>query len=168
MQFQANNFTSTLSSIPEGKDGILYTMKLMRSLVKQYKKSLAVRTLAVQIVNPYYQKDWNAEIKALQSFVRDRIRYTRDIRDVETIQTPDVTLRLKSGDCDDKSTLLASLLESIGHPTRFIAIGFQPDQFEHVYVETRIGTKWIPLETTEPVNIGWQPKNIQARMYVYN
>jgi transglutaminase-like putative cysteine protease len=75
---------------------------------------------------------------------------------------------MRAGDCDDKSVLLAALLESIGHPTRFVAIGFQPDDFEHVFVETKIADRWISLETTEPVEIGWMPQHIRARLTVNN
>ncbi len=59
-------------------------------------------------------------------------------------------MEYRKGDCDDQAVLIASLLESIGHPTRFIAIKtstFGP--YVHVYVETRIGNKWFPVETTE-------------------
>ena len=158
---------ATLKSIPEGKEGILSTLLLMKQLAKDFRKNLVIRSIAVALCDKYPQKDYVSEIRALQAYVRDKIRYIKDVRDVETIQTPLVTLDIKSGDCDDKCTLLASLLESIGHPTRYVAIGFQPDTFEHVLVETRIGNKWIPLECTEPVQIGWQPLNIQARMVVH-
>jgi hypothetical protein len=43
-----------------------------------------------------------------------------------------------------------------------------PGTFTHVYVETRIGDKWIGLETTEPVAMGWKPRGIVARMVVNN
>lgn len=168
MQFQTKPFTSKLAEIPNGSAGIFASLKVMRSLVRQYKSYLPIRTLAVQLVNGHRQKDWNAEVSSLQKFVRDKIRYTRDITDIETIQTPDVTLRLRAGDCDDKSVLLAALLESIGYSTRFVAIGFAPETYEHVLVEVRKKTGWIPLETTEPVGIGWQPINIKAKMVVYN
>jgi transglutaminase-like putative cysteine protease len=139
----------------------------MKSLVKDYRKDLFIRTLAVALVNDFDQKDYVGEIKALQKFVRNKIRYVKDVRDVETIQTPIVTLQMRSGDCDDKCTLLASLLEAIGHPTRFAAIGFAPDVYEHVLVETRIGRKWIALETTEPVQIGWYPEGVISRMVLH-
>lgn len=89
---------------------------------------------------------------------------------VERIQTADKTLELAAGDCDDKSILLASMLEALGHPTRFMAIGFEPNVFTHVYVETKIGNDWIPLETTEPVPMGWEPdpSRIAARLPHYN
>lgn len=169
MQFQPNNhkFTATLSNIPDGKDGILQTLLTMKALVKQYRTDITIRTLAAHLVSNYPQKDYVSEVKALHRYVKNQIRYVKDVRDVETLQTPLVTLKMRSGDCDDKCVLLASLLESIGHPTRFVAVGFAPDQYEHVLVETRIGRKWIPLETTEPVNIGWQPLNVKSSLVVH-
>lgn len=140
----------------------------MGGLVRAAKKSLPVRQTALSLVNGNRQKDWSAEVKALHAFVRDNIRYLRDIRGVETLQTPDKTLEFGQGDCDDKSTLLAALLESIGHPSRFVAIGFAPDTYQHVYAETKIGDKWVSLETTEPVEMGWEPKGVRARLIFFN
>jgi len=161
-------FKSQLSMIPDGKSGVIVTLKTMRDITKRYKTSIPIRTLAVALTNGLRQKDWHGEIKALHEFVRDKIRYVRDITDVETLQMPDITLKIGAGDCDDKSMLLASLLESINHPTRFVAVGFRPDVYSHVYVESRIGNRWIPLETTEPVPMGWTPPNIKTRLVIHN
>lgn len=166
--YLGNSPPSLLTALPEGKAGVVKTLKIMRSVVRQGKKNPAVRQAAVEITQGLRQKDWIGEVKALWSFVRDRIRYLKDIRGVETIQTPERTLENAQGDCDDKSVLLASLLESIGHPTRFVAIGFTPGKYSHVYVETKIGNKWISLETTEPVNIGWKPPGITNALVIYN
>lgn len=165
--------TATLHALPAGNAGVRATLNLMRELVRHYKKDLNIRNLAAQIVSPLQQKNFVGEVKRLHGFVRDNVRYVRDIHGVETIQTPPKTLEFGYGDCDDKATLLAALLESIGHPTRFVAIGMQPGKLSHVYVETLIGPNrspdsWIGLETTEPVPAGWKPRNVAARMMVYN
>jgi transglutaminase-like putative cysteine protease len=160
--------SSQLRLIPSGKDGIVATLRIMRDMVRQFKKTLPIRTLALQLTNGMAQKAWSQEIAALHAFVRDRIRYVRDITDVETVQTPVVTLQMGAGDCDDKVTLLAALLESIGHPTRFVAVGFRPEDYEHVYLETRLGAGWIPLETTEPVEPGWSPPRVACKIVMFN
>lgn len=170
MYFDASNrpMSATLQAIPDGKAGTVATLKIMREITKAGKTSLPVRNLAIGLISHLQQKDYFNEIKTLHRFVRDQIRYVKDVRGVETVQTPDVTLAIRAGDCDDKSVLLAALLESIGHPTRFVAIGFKPDDFVHVYVETRIGTSWVPVETTEPVEVGWSPKGVVSRFVLYN
>lgn len=168
--FLGSPTVATLQMIPDGAPGIAATLKIMSRIVKEFKKSMTVRNTALSLIASCAQKDWSCEVRNLHAFVRDSIRYVGDITDVETVQTPDKTLELQAGDCDDKSLLLASLLESIGHPTRFTAIGFQPGVYSHVYVETKIGNAWIPLETTEDVEAGWEPdpKIILERMHHYN
>ena len=163
---------STLGYIPEGPPGIAATLKIMSRLVREGKKSMVVRDHVVKLIRAegLAQKDWIGEIRVLHRFVRDDVRYLMDPTDVELVQDPECTLRLRVGDCDDKSTLLCAMLESIGHPTRFLAIGFEPGIYEHVLLETKIGEQWITCETTEPVEIGWRPPSglIRARMIHHN
>jgi transglutaminase-like putative cysteine protease len=129
-----------------------------------------VRETALSLTNGVRQKDWVGEVNSLFRWVRDHIRYVRDINGVETLQTPVVTMEVAAGDCDDKSTLLATLLESIGHPTRFVAAGYQaPGRYSHVYVETKLGSRWVPLDATlidRPM--GSIPRPPVARMVVHN
>jgi len=162
---------STLGLIPDGPAGIAATLKIMGQMVRTNKKDIAtVRNTALQLIAPLEQKDYAGEVRALHAYVRDAIRYCHDITDVETVQTPQVTLQCAAGDCDDKAVLLCALLESIGHPTKFVAIGFSPNVYEHVYCETKIGCNWISLETTEPVDAGWAPNPsiVRARMEFFN
>jgi transglutaminase-like putative cysteine protease len=136
------------------------TLELMSRIVRRYKRHSAVRNTALELTQGLAQKDSPGEIRRLFEFVRDRVRYVRDIKGIETLQTPDATLEIGQGDCDDKSTLLAALLETIGYPTRFVAVGSRPGSYSHVYVETRTrsGERWLPLDATEPVLAGWSPR----------
>lgn len=130
-------------------------------MVKHFKKDMQIRGLAQTLVSDLPgHKNWTGQIKALHGFVQDNVQYVRDVRGVETLATPLKTLETMQGDCDDQATLLASLLESIGHPTRFVAMKhstFGP--YVHVYTETKIGDKWYPLETTEKFPAGFPMKN---------
>lgn len=104
----------------------------------------------------------------LHAYVRDKIRYQLDISGVETIRTPELTMRERVGDCDDKSVLLASLLQAIGHPARFVVFSFSPGApFSHVYVETLIGDRWIGAETTEPWPLGQSPEGVSRALPFY-
>ena len=153
--------------IPDGSAGTKATLNLMRSLVIDYRAHEAIRSLTASLVRDLKSKDYVGEVKAIHRYVRDSIRYLRDVHDVETIHTPDEIIFRKQGDCDDKSLLAATMLQSIGHPVRFVAVGFVPDEFEHVYPETKIGDRWFSVETTEDVEIGWQPSGIRSRMVVH-
>lgn len=124
-----------------------------------------IREVALEQVRYLPQKDFYGEAKAMHNFVQNHIRYVRDIADTEVIQTPLKTLEYGQGDCDDKATLLAAMLESIGHITRFHAVGFQTGKISHVLLEDNINGQWVPLETTEPVAMGWLPPNIRESRY---
>lgn len=161
--------TYTLQAIPDGADGIRATLKAMSHITKAFKTSPMVRELALSLTANLPPKNWAAEAQAIHAFVRDKIRYIKDVRGVETLQTPAQTLRIKQGDCDDKSVLVASLLESIGHPTRFVAVGFTGDKrYTHVFPQTKIAGKWVTLETTEPWPMGRHPKGVKDAMTQHN
>jgi len=116
------------------------------------------------IVSAVPNKQYAAEARAIQEWVRGNIRYTRDINGVETLQVPEKTLEYKQGDCDDHAVLVAALLESIGHPARFRAIATGRN-FSHVFTETKIGPRWLSVETTEWWDMGYLPRNISKSMY---
>lgn len=158
-----------MMGIPSGQAGTKATLKIMRRIIRQYKAALPIRMLAQKLTRYLPQKNYTREVRTLHHFVQNKVRYVKDIRGVETIQTPIQTLKLGSGDCDDKSILVASLLESIGHETRLVACGFrQPKSFSHVFVQTKIGPKWVSVECTEPWTLGKAPPNITTRMIMRN
>jgi transglutaminase-like putative cysteine protease len=145
--------------IPNGPAGIRTTLHLMANLASRAKTTPQVRELALSIVGLVPGKNFRGEIDRIYTWVRDSIRYTRDVRGVETIQTPAKTIEYMQGDCDDQVTLLAALLESIGIEARFKAVGFTPGHFQHVYLEARDNGEWIALDPTEQVAPGWAPPN---------
>jgi transglutaminase-like putative cysteine protease len=147
-----------LSGIPDGVAGTRATLKAMTRLVKQFKKDPSINLLALELTRGLPSYDTLGEVHRLQNFVRDRIRYVMDVDGVETLRTPLVTLEYEAGDCDDKATLLCSLLATIGHPCQFIAMGFDGQGFSHVMAAVRLGTRVIPCETILPgVGPGWFP-----------
>ncbi len=168
MKPHKKTLSATFHSIPEGKAGVLATLDAMKLLVHEYKKSLVIRELALSLTLDNLQKAYFSEVKAIHAYVRDKIRYVKDIRGIETLHTPETLLQLGQGDCDDKSTLTATLLESIGHKTRFEAVGFRPGAFSHVLVSVKLGDKWLPLETTEPVGPGWYPPRVVEKIILEN
>jgi transglutaminase-like putative cysteine protease len=70
--------------------------------------------------------------KAIFYFVQKNFNYLNDPLTFEYYKTPQESLKSNSGDCDDASILLSSLLQSIGFQTRFV---FVPG---HVYVQVKI------------------------------
>lgn len=83
---------------------------------------------------------------------------------VDTVRFPRTTLQLKSGDCDDSTALVCTLLESVGIQTAiitspghvFMAFNTEiPVKNEWMYkmqgtvTLSKNGTLWIPIETTK-------------------
>lgn len=157
---------ATLLSLPDGDAGTRATLKVMASLVRQYRKSLPIRMQALDIVRSVPgDKNFRGMASALCLWVAHNVQYVRDIHDVETVQTPLKTLDLMQGDCDDQATLLASLLQAVGFPARFLAIKTATlGPFVHVVAEAKIGRDWYPLETTEPWEPGTFPVKVAGTM----
>lgn len=154
----------TLQALPDGVAGIKATLAQMVKYARAGKDTYTVRRLAEQIIVGVKQKSYIEEARALQEYVRDHIRYTMDIRGTETLATPEMTIARGLGDCDDKALMVSALLESVGHPTRFVAVGRVANIYEHVLVETKIANNWIPVETTENVPLGWYPPGMNSRL----
>jgi transglutaminase-like putative cysteine protease len=167
---------ASIGSLPSGLDGVRATLRVMVKVCRDFLKPrptdfeaidslLLVRVTAQRAVQRCPEKDYWAEIAALHRLVRDDIRYTGDMLDKETLQFPDKTLLLQSGDCDDKAMLLCALAHCIGYPSRFcaVAVGGSPD-FSHVSGQCLIdGFGWINAECIPiddagtKVELGWFP-----------
>lgn len=131
---------------------------------------MPVRNLAVGLTTKGFwngrglrQKDFAGEAKRINDYVRDEIRYVGDINGVELVHDPVTLLEIGAGDCDDKATLLASLLLAIGHQPRFVAVSLDGREFCHVWVQDAIDGRWLDLETTEPLPFGASVDTSQVR-----
>lgn len=158
--------TSTLYGIPDGAGGIRATLDMMVLFTRQYRSDITLRTLAETIIGGIPGKDYIGEIQSVQDWVRDNIRYTKDIYDTETLKTPLYLIQHPFGDCDDMALLAGTLLNALGHKVRYVAVGTDaPGEFNHVFPETVINNgRWISVETTESVPLGWRPETITAQM----
>jgi hypothetical protein len=171
---------SQLGTIPSGIAGVRTTLKLMVQLARRAKTHALIRETAKGLVGSCPEKNLLCEVTQLQHFVRDQIRYIRDVHDVETLQTPDNTLTTRQGDCDDKASLLASLLLAIGIPAAFCALGVRGGPYSHVMAEAILrtrkgGVQYVPCETIikiDPatgtsIEPGWFPPDATCMMVAH-
>lgn len=156
---------SRIYIIPGGVAGVRATLKIMQRLVRQGRKDPGVVTLVERVVHPCPANDTRCEIAAIFQWVKTHIRYMRDIRDVEKINTAERTLRVGTGDCDDMAVLLASMLEAAGNKTKFLVVGFASGEYEHVVTQVRLGLGWMTLDpTVKHATLGWIPPGITRKM----
>lgn len=144
-----------IGKLSSGDRGTAETLSIMRRFANAGSRNVTVRDTAIHVVaqEPGAQHNPLAQLEALFRFVRDRIAFIGDVRGVETLQTPEKTLEVGAGDCDDRATLLVAMARSIGIPAQFdfcviAANPIRPRAFSHVYVIATIGGKRIALDPT--------------------
>lgn len=147
-----------------GNAGVHHTVRTMRQMVETYKPDPEILRAAVGVIYLTPEHSQVTEAEALYNYVRDFIRYVRDPVGLEALTIPPVTLLRQVGDCDDQATLLATMLEAVGYPTRFVLAGYQSRDFEHVYLEVFAGGRWIPADPIEKQSVfGYEPPNYVSR-----
>ena len=162
---------STLAAIPGGTNGVRATLATMVRLTRTGRRDVGIVQLARSIALPVPARDYRGEVQACLTWVKLHIRYVADPRDVESVASPDATLKMQSGDCDDMSVLLASLLEAIGHRTRFVAFAYNTtdEPYSHVLCQTLLGAGvWVTLDPTISTStIGWTPPGATRGMIAH-
>lgn len=156
--------------LADGDAGTRQTLELMKTLALEGTQHGDIWQLSRELVggsNPVEVHDQASEAQRLLSYVQE-LRWTPDTGHAETVAAPWRTLQVRAGDCDDLSTLLASLGVSIGLETRFKAIASNPDfkqDFSHVYLQFKIGDQWISAEPSiKGVPLGWESPTIFRTM----
>lgn len=112
------------------------TVRVMTAKANEQKKAL--RPLAEKICDGIESGDYNSEIYALYAFACAKLRYSRDIHNVEYVKAPVRMLETRVGDCDDLATLLAALCMSMGNECRFLVLGFEDAQPSHVICQVAV------------------------------
>lgn len=174
MHLASGNVPVKYKELPGGFRGTDATVKEMSrvAMSKYGSRSPKIRALACNIIRQagIREKDYVAEALAIGNWVKNNIRYVKDVYGQETLSYPEeVAFNMQAGDCDDQSILLAALLGSVGIPSRFKTMGLTPVQYSHVYLQAKPGKQWItmdPIMSEKP--IGWEvPKSRRAIEKVY-
>ena len=144
MHLASGDINAEYSVLPEGQDASVdATVNLMSEMAKGKwgARSPKVRALAINIINKANvpDKDYFGMVDAIHNYVRDEIRYVKDVVGQETLSYPEETLfNSKAEDCDGKSIAEMALLGSIGIRSYPVVIGLIPNHFSHVYIHVEI------------------------------
>ncbi len=110
-----------------------FSASYSKSILTKYKEKIDSAEAELKI----FQK-----IKILfNEFVKNMVYVSDPRADVDHVQFPNETIKLKGGDCDDFSVCFSSLLESIGIETAFVDYK-NPDGISHVNL--LINTQLLP------------------------
>lgn len=153
--------TSTVRKYRGPKD----TLDLMakHALGPNGERDIQVRQFTEYVIGQVWPKDYISEIVCVRHIFSQRapkhphmplLVYKNDNRHVEFVKTPARMVReiihngFAIGDCDDFSTLAATMCLCFGREVEFVAMGFAPRSLSHVAVrvkEPKSG-QWILLD----------------------
>jgi transglutaminase-like putative cysteine protease len=155
-------------------------IKKLRELVELGMRDPSVYEFARRAVNGKCggkwcvdEKDTAGEIKALFEAIRKNVRYTSDIRGIDSYQHPAKTLMLRTFDCDDAATLACATAAAIGIPCRFKVIKTRgSSDWNHIYAQMGLPrqnpTRWVAFDASVGKPCGWEaPKNMVADSRVF-
>ncbi len=142
-----------------GDAGVAETMRQMATLAKAGAKWINLRQFALKLVKGLPGKDFLGELAKVFEWVRNNIRYVRDIYQVETLHTVQRILKNGQGDCDDMAILIGAMMLALGAKIRFVAAAFTHtmNRLAHVWPEILVNGRWIAADATEPYPLGWTP-----------
>ncbi|WP_310681597.1 transglutaminase-like domain-containing protein [Aliifodinibius sp. S!AR15-10] len=137
--------------------GIEQVLKVASQLVTKYTGRDDIRKLALKItrrvprnISTGLPNLRNADqiADSIYKWMTRNINYVRDPWNIERIQSPDVTLKQKAGDCDDHAILSAALLQSLGIQTGFRIVSRTGRNYDHIYTVFRSPDGWKSFDTT--------------------
>lgn len=132
-------------------------LRFLRRIISKYRELPLIRDLAVSIIRKAAcpQRDKKCQAIAIATWVKDNIYYVHELP--ERFAYPDEVLRAKAGDCDDFSTLIGALVESIGIPSMLVTmkIGFK---WAHIFAAAQMASgALLPLDATNRFGLGVNP-----------
>ena len=123
-----------------GSDGVKQTLSVMTRLANAALVNPYIRAQAAQAIAGCGRGDKKCQCYSLLTWVKRKMRYIPDPKGVEALHNPAMIAeaihkgRLVYGDCDDMSLYLATLMKAIGLSPSFRAVGYNGNQYQHVYV----------------------------------
>jgi hypothetical protein len=115
-------------------------------------RSVLVRSFTEELIRGLQPKDYLGEILAVRYGVAERVRYTNDPVSVEWVKDPQRMVEeinangLAIGDCDDQTTLMATMGRQLGRRVELITVGFGIiGSFSHIFarIEEPKSSRWI-------------------------
>jgi hypothetical protein len=131
-------------SVGSGIVGNYNTIEIMKRVARDRSRSPLIRELTLRVLDGYGIKSQNYldEARVIGDYVQKKVRYVRDINNVETLHDPltlidQIKRNQAHGDCDDMALLIATMLLSIGHQPCFTIVKYHTNAnggFNHIYV----------------------------------
>lgn len=136
--------------IDQSRPHVMTIVAGLQLVVDTWGRTPLVRERTLHVLSSRANNDVSRHARAVEMFVREKVKYLADPDGGEYIQSPAVMLRQIDraghayGDCDDHVVLLGAMLTSIGIPVRVAAVKLgRTELFNHVVLEWRRGDRWM-------------------------
>jgi hypothetical protein len=146
--------------LPAGDAGVLRTINKMETLVSgpEGVGSPVVHQTVREAIRGSVRDV--TEIQTWLDWIKKHIEFRGEAE--ETLQSPEVTLKIGSGDCDCLTMLAAAGARSLGYETAFRTVATPDSQgeFSHIYavVQDKLTHKWLAMDpTVDESFLGWEP-----------
>lgn len=143
-------------------DELDFRVKLLRKLIYEDINHPKVRILAQQIT-----KGLNTNLgksRAIYKWIKQNIHYVHDPDGLDVYTRPSRTIELGRGDCDDASSLFATLSGIVGIPVKLKVITQDKKVWSHIY-PLALNGKWLPYDAAAPVLPEREVQYLDARIY---
>ncbi len=147
------------------------TISGILDLIREGKNDPRIRETAVEVLQSQglSAMDYEQVFEAMLRFVRENVMFVRDPTKTDVMFDPVHTLDLGYGDCEDNGIVLASLLESIGLPTRLVIISKFGPVWDHAYIQAGYPpdnpTEWVALDSTIPGPAGSEVQYAKQKVF---
>lgn len=134
-------------------DGFDSELRYLRSLITKFRAMPEIRNLAVEIIKNagVFPKDKRGQALAIARYVQRHVYYVHELP--ERFQWPTETLRLKAGDCDDFTTLIGALAESLGIPIVMVVMQLN-GRWAHIFPAAQLPSGLLALDATLSAPVG--------------
>lgn len=158
---------TVVRNIGSGDAAIMKTLDHMIRLARRDARTPDVRTLAKKLASEcagqtQIEKEF-CKVKSAFDWVVENITYKFDhehVQDWADVDNPNTTefliapkhqLGVLTGDCDDMSMMLASILGAMGFQVKYKVIAWRGNEYTHVYVEVLMPNvdgeyRWVPMD----------------------
>jgi transglutaminase-like putative cysteine protease len=144
-------------AIPDDDRGIDFEISRMIDFVRHFEGHPIFIDLSreIAVVANCKPRDQRCQANAIYTWVCDNTYFVEDPVGIEALSTPIKMLNeiaagphsLAKGDCDDLSTLLATMLGAIGIPPRFRFGGNKEEGIHHVWVQALVNQdRWVDMD----------------------
>ena len=134
----------------------------LKKLIYEDMNHPKVRILAQQITKSYNTNLGKA--RAIYNWIKQNIYYTREPDGMDIYLSPSRTIELGRGDCDEASSLFASLAGIVGVPVKLKIVTQDRKVWSHVY-PLALNGKWLPYDAAAPVLMEKEVQYLDSRIY---